>query len=287
MSPPKITVVVPSYNQGEFLAEALDSVLNQEYPTLELFVVDGGSTDTSVEVIREREEHIHWWVSERDEGQTDAIKKGFARATGDLIGWLNSDDVYFPGALHRVAATYDADPRASLYTGGVAVGARGNGGIRVCAYPPHPSLWFKRQGVFYLGQMATFFSRTCYSATPGLDTSLTQIMDRDILYKLIRVNPHVCRVPGMVGFIRFHEQAKSARKFVSNYADRAREISEFLARNSITPSAFKVLTWVHRFLRLVSLNYAVSHALTRRYKGLMMSDVWAQHSRSSAQSSSA
>lgn len=100
---PKITIVTPSYNQGQFLDDTIQSVLGQGYPNLEYIVMDGGSTDSSVEIIKKHEKHLAYWVSAKDGGQSAAINAGFARATGDILGWLNSDDMYLPGALAFIA----------------------------------------------------------------------------------------------------------------------------------------------------------------------------------------
>jgi glycosyltransferase involved in cell wall biosynthesis len=105
---PRVTIVVPSFNQGQYLEETLRSILLQAYPDLELIVVDGGSTDGSVDVIRKYERHVAWWVSERDKGQSHAINKGFARATGAIRGYLASDDLLEPGALQAVARAFGA-----------------------------------------------------------------------------------------------------------------------------------------------------------------------------------
>src|SRR5437899_12310613 len=93
---PKISIVTPSYNQAEYLEETILSVLNQEYPNIEYIVIDGGSSDGSVEIIRKYEKHLFYWITESDRGQSDALVKGFNRATGEIFSWLCSDDLYKP-----------------------------------------------------------------------------------------------------------------------------------------------------------------------------------------------
>ena len=101
---PRISIVTPSYNQGQFIEQTIRSVLLQDYPNLEYIIIDGGSTDNTTEIIKKYEQYITYWVSEPDLGQYDAINKGFDRATGDIMAWLNSDDVYFPFAFKTVAS---------------------------------------------------------------------------------------------------------------------------------------------------------------------------------------
>ncbi len=271
---PKISIITPSFNMGNTIRETILSIVNQNYPNLEYIIMDGGSTDNSISIIHEFEEHITYWTSEKDNGQSDAIKNGFSKATGDLIYWLNADDVLFPGALHRVAKRFLIYPNASIYTGGVAIGHLGDGGIRKCGYPPNPKIWFKKNGVYFIGQMATFFNRKVYQQTEGINASLFQIMDRDILYKLVNTKKRICLVPGMIGFIRFHEGAKSSPKFPEHRNIRKKEISNFYKRNNINPKIFNILKTIHQLLRLFTFNYFRSWQLTINYKNKMMSDVW-------------
>ena len=107
MAFPSISIVTPSYNQGQYLEETICSVLDQKYPNLQYIIIDGGSTDTSVEVIKKYEKHLSYWISEKDKGQTDAINKGIARCTGEIFGYINSDDLLMPKSLDRVAQTWN------------------------------------------------------------------------------------------------------------------------------------------------------------------------------------
>ncbi len=110
MKPPLVSIITPSYNQAAFLEETLRSVIEQDYPSMEYLVVDGGSTDGSVEIIKRHEKEISWWVSEKDNGQAEAINKGFNRVRGEIIGWLNSDDTYLPGVLREVVEVFQIRP---------------------------------------------------------------------------------------------------------------------------------------------------------------------------------
>jgi len=114
---PKITVVTPSFNQGRFIEQTIASVLDQKYPNLEYIVMDGGSTDGTADILRKYERHFHFWTSAPDNGQADAINKGFARAGGEILAWLNSDDVYEPGVLAEAAELFGKWPGVDVVSG--------------------------------------------------------------------------------------------------------------------------------------------------------------------------
>lgn len=114
MAQPLVSIVTPSYNQARYLETTLRSVLDQNYPAIEYLVADGGSTDGSVEVLQRYTDRLAWWVSEPDRGQTDALNKGFARARGEILAWLNSDDTYEPGAIAAAVAYLTAHPEIGM-----------------------------------------------------------------------------------------------------------------------------------------------------------------------------
>jgi GT2 family glycosyltransferase len=117
LATPRISIITPSLNQAEFIEQTISSVLGQGYPNLEYIVIDGGSTDGAVDIIRKYESHLAYWVSEKDGGQSNAINKGLKLATGDIIAYLNSDDYYLDGAFERVANAYRDDPGVDLWHG--------------------------------------------------------------------------------------------------------------------------------------------------------------------------
>ena len=114
---PKISIVMPSYNQVEFIERSILSVLNQNYPNIELIIIDGGSTDATIDIIKKYEKSIAFWVSEKDQGQSDALNKGFKRCTGEIYGWLNSDDVYLPNVFKSVSLAFKKNQNKKIIFG--------------------------------------------------------------------------------------------------------------------------------------------------------------------------
>lgn len=183
---PKITVVTPSFNQGPFLEACIRSVLDQKYPKLEFFVFDGGSTDQSTDILKKYSSRLAFWTSAKDKGQSDAINKGFQKATGDIVAWLNSDDFYLPGSLTAVAEAWQARPGAPFYYGdGLRVDEEGHEKSR---FFPAGVVPFERRsmayGLNYILQPSTFMDARCVRDVGFLDESLAYAMDTDLWLKL-------------------------------------------------------------------------------------------------------
>ncbi len=209
---PLVSIVTPSYNQGQFIEETIRSVLLQGYPNLEYVVIDGGSTDGTLDVIRKYEPWLTQWVSEPDNGQADAIGKGFALATGELLAWLNSDDCYLPEALPRVASFFSKVPDMVFASGDVLfVDANGIPLKRIFAVQPI-GLVSANLGVHRWPQQGCFWRRAVYEDIGGIDKSLRFCMDFDLFVRLASAYPARChRLPGPpIGTFRLHDEAKSS-----------------------------------------------------------------------------
>lgn len=210
----KISIVTPSYNQADFLAQTIPSILSQQGGfELELIVVDGGSTDHSVAVLRGIDDPRLRWTSEKDEGQSDAINKGFAQATGDVLAWLNSDDLYVPGALQQVADAFGQAPEAAWLTGYCPIIDAQSRPIRgfVSRYK-NKQLGRYTYGRLlrenFISQPATFWRAAAWARTGPLDTGLHWTMDYDLWLRLGKVSDPVV-LPHPLAQFRLYETSKT------------------------------------------------------------------------------
>ena len=207
----RISVVVPSFNQGRFLAATLQSLVSQADPDLEILLVDGGSTDGSVDVIRRYEKHLAWWTSQKDDGQSDALGIGFARATGEWLAWLNSDDLLLPGAMKHWREHIARDPQRSWWIGGgYFIDAMGR---RLGSYTPPVALTSPAQlsdwRTHWFAQPGTLFSRALFDRAGGtVRKDLHYAMDLELWLRFLQ---HAA--PGLIAdelsAYRIHEAAKT------------------------------------------------------------------------------
>ena len=214
---PRITIVTPSFNQGEFLEETLRSVLLQGYSNLEYLVMDGGSTDRSVEILQIYEPWLSGWVSEKDRGQSHAINKGFRRATGDIIAWLNSDDIYFPGALEAVGRLM-ADGQYDLTLGSMEkVQVDGERRRRIKLSTPYggdpvhyyPVLKSGERATFTFYQPAMFWTRDLWERVGELDESYHYVMDLQWCHRALAAGARVGTQEMPIARFAIHEESKT------------------------------------------------------------------------------
>jgi glycosyltransferase involved in cell wall biosynthesis len=215
---PKITVVTPSYNQGAYIEQTIRSVLSQNYPNLEYIIIDGNSTDSTLDVIRQYADALTYWESEPDRGQSHAINKGFCRATGDIITWLNSDDTFLPDTLHRVARYFIENPELALLHGKTIIWGEGLQ-ERVDGASPI-DLAARSLGSLPFPQPSSFFLRRMFEEFGELSEELHFGMDYDFFVQIL-LNYPTLRVEDIFSKYLYHEASKSVTqhaRFARDYA---------------------------------------------------------------------
>ena len=200
---PSISIVTPSYNQGEFLEETIRSVLLQSYPNLDYIIIDGGSTDRSVEIIKKYQNYLSYWVSEPDKGPADAINKGWQKAKGEIIAYLNSDDAYLPGALAAVAEAFQQNPEAKAICGNELVINRDGFIIRKSNIEKveHSSLL----KLNLIPQPAIFIKSSIVQSLGGMNLEVRYIFDFELWLRITRTDSMKC-IPNFLAVTRWHEQ---------------------------------------------------------------------------------
>lgn len=249
---PKISIVTPSYDQGCFLEETIRSVLLQGYPELEYIIIDGGSTDNSTEIIKKYEKWLGFWASQKDKGQSNAINKGLKRSGGEMLGWINSDDLLMPNALSVVGKILGREGKASWMIGsselidesGTRIRIRKPGVVNMKCFID----W--ADGDTWFAQQSTFFTKPMLDRAGLLDEDLHLAMDLDLWIRMYRIAPPIV-INAMLSKYRFHARAKCPM----NKIDAIRpEISRVLRKNKVEADyreVLLVLIQLARFMKMV------------------------------------
>lgn len=266
---PRISIVTPSFNQRAFLEETIRSVLDQSYPNLEYVIIDGGSTDGSVDIIRKYERHLAFWVSEPDGGQYDAINKGFAHTTGELLGWLNADDKYLPWSFSTLADVMGSLPQIQWVTSLTHLFWDERGRAVYCeSHPGFSRELILRGGTLpgarwpawaFVQQESTFWRRGLWEQSGGsLDLTYSLAADFDLWMRFSKQAELYSIMIPLAGFRR-HSTQKTACQ-MTEYSQQAREC--FLKNGGRPPGtlgSFVLKKW-GKLLRYIQRRYALSTA---------------------------
>lgn len=232
---PRISIVTPSYNQAQFLERTINSVFDQNYPNLEYIIMDGGSTDGSVEIIEKYAEKLTSWESQPDKGQSEAVAKGISRSTGDILAYLNSDDLLLPGALACIASLLDPGQAQWAVGWQKIIDDRDRVIARRPLFPFTVSdIWYNN---YLVPQECTFFTRSMYQRIGGFDASYHYAMDMHAWMRMASLSQPI-RIEQYVGCFRVHSAQKTTRmdKYFAE-ADRARsELLSWRVENGFSPS---------------------------------------------------
>lgn len=221
-TPPLLSIVTPSYNQGSFIRKNLESVLTQDYPNIEHIVVDGGSTDETVDILKRYETKYNLkWISEPDRGQSHAVNKGIEMANGDWIGWQNSDDYYLDGAFDTFRSGIKDNSSMDLLYGDVLVVDKDRNEINRMYGTYTPSPFINRNWSLFANNQSMFVKRSALNEVGKLNEQLELAMDADLLCRILQQDLKFTYVPDFIGALRIHPEAKTAQNIEKRLEEEA------------------------------------------------------------------
>jgi len=207
---PKISIVIPSYNQAKFIEKSILSVLNQDYPNIELIIIDGGSNDNTVEIIKRYEDNITFWISEKDKGQSDALNKGFKHCSGQIFGWLNSDDVYLPNAFKFVMNAFTKHSNKKVVFGDWLSIDKNDEVLDLNHAFDFNINHFKYEG-FHLNAQSMFWRESVHKNFSGFNINLYNTMDYQMIleFGINEGQNTFLRIPYLLGAFRRYKGQKT------------------------------------------------------------------------------
>ena len=258
---PRLSVITPSYNQAAFLEMTLRSVLRQDYPNLEYMVIDGASTDGSVAIIERYASQLAWWVSEQDQGQADAINKGFARATGEIVAWINSDDVYLQGTLHKAVEALQAHPQWVMVHGNML-------SIDAHSQVTNEQVFgdWGLDGLMrfqIIGQPTVFMRRKALAKAGFLDAKFNLLLDNQLWLRIAQSGP-IGHLPQLWAAARYHPGAKNVAQ-AAKYGLEAHELDRWMqSQPELADRYWKNVRRIHAGLYCYEAHYLLDGGLPRQ-----------------------
>ncbi len=248
--------MTPSFNQVGFIEETITSILHQNYAGLEYVIADGGSTDGSIDIIEKNASKLKWWCSEPDDGQSDAIMKGFNQCTGDLFAWVNSDDVLFPHCFDMVARYYVKKNKPDIITANIAYIDANSTITRFIRVPRQSRLLFYR-GVWWGTAPCVFFKRSLFEKVGGLQHKYHLSMDVDIWVRMMAEGARVVHIPSYMGGFRIHPSAKTTINLQVRRTKENYETTEIFNEHLVGSTQRSRALWrlMAKGYRAMSLNY--------------------------------
>jgi glycosyltransferase involved in cell wall biosynthesis len=265
MHQPLFSIVIPVMNAGSFLERALRSALEQDGASAEVLIVDGGSTDGGVETIRRYADRLAWWCSEPDSGQSDALNKGFARAAGEYLLWLNADDLLLPGALAAMTEHIRSAPVKPSWLAGNMVIIDEHDRILCCLRDGAWHDFLYRHAPVRVYGPGAVFRRDLFQAVGGFDTTLHYCMDTDLWLRFQRAGARYVRVPRYIWGFRHHPASKTNSGVATTEVEQAAERARMHAKNGLQIRWWNCL--LNRAFRLINGAYLQAAIDTLRYRG--------------------
>jgi glycosyltransferase involved in cell wall biosynthesis len=265
---PKISIIIPSFNDGVFLEKTIISTLNQNYPNLELIIIDGGSTDETFGIIKKYDKFISYWVSEKDNGQSDALNKGFSIATGELVNEIDADDIFLPNALLNVGNFFKNNKDIDVIFGNMLNIDENDNVTGECVYTKFSRIVYQYEGVS-LGSQSTFWKRELFKKIGMYDLNLKLSMDYDFFLKVGISHAKFKYIPYFFSAMRRHKGSLTENFiYTPKYFEEMSIIDKRYNKNKILAPFLKIYSMVWRITNYFlqgDIDYVFT-GLTRRFK---------------------